>query len=81
MEATVIFAVLAILLLVGVPIAICLGLSSAIYLLLFYPIPEWSSTTAILSGILPNKFGATMEHFTLMAIPFFIVSSNFRTIL
>ena len=77
MEATVIFAVLAILLLVGVPIAICLGLSSAIYLLLFYPIPEWSSTTAIMAGILPNKFGATMEHFTLMAIPFFIVSSNF----
>lgn len=77
MEASVIFTVLAILLLAGVPIAICLGLSSAIYLLLFYPIPEWSSTTAILAGILPNKFGATMEHFTLMAIPFFIISSNF----
>ena len=77
MESSVIFAVLAILLLAGVPIAICLGLSSAIYLLLFYPIPEWSNTTAIMAGILPNKFGATMEHFTLMAIPFFIVSSNF----
>ncbi len=77
MEATVIFLVLAILLLGGVPIAICLGLSSAIYLLLFYPIPEWSTPTAIMAGILPNKFGATMEHFTLMAIPFFIVSSNF----
>jgi C4-dicarboxylate transporter DctM subunit len=77
MEATVIFAVLAVLLLAGVPIAICLGLSSAIYLLLFYPIPEWSNTTSIMAGILPNKFGATMEHFTLMAIPFFIVSSNF----
>lgn len=77
MEASVIFTVLAVLLLAGVPIAICLGLSSAIYLLLFYPIPEWSSTTAILAGILPNKFGATMEHFTLMAIPFFIISSNF----
>ncbi len=76
MEATVIFAVLAVLLLAGVPIAICLGLSSAIYLLLFYPIPEWSNTTSIMAGILPNKFGATMEHFTLMAIPFFIVSSN-----
>ena len=77
MEATVIFAVLAVLLLLGVPIAICLGLSSAIYLLLFYPIPEWTNTTMIMAGILPNKFGATMEHFTLMAIPFFIVSSNF----
>ena len=77
MEATVIFAVLAVLLLAGVPIAICLGLSSAIYLLLFYPIPEWTNTTMIMAGILPNKFGATMEHFTLMAIPFFIVSSNF----
>ena len=77
MEASIIFICLALLLLLGVPIAICLGLSSAIYLLLFYPIPEWSSTTAIMAGILPNKFGATMEHFTLMAIPFFIVSSNF----
>jgi len=77
MEASVIFITLALLLLAGIPIAICLGLSSAIYLLLFYPIPEWSTTTAIMAGILPNKFGATMEHFTLMAIPFFIVSSNF----
>jgi len=77
MEAIVIFVVLAVLLLAGVPIAICLGLSSAIYLFLFYPIPEWSNTTMIMSGILPNKFGATMEHFTLMAIPFFIISSNF----
>ena len=77
MEATVIFIVLGILLLIGVPIAICLGLSAAIYLLLFFPIPEWTTTTSIMAGILPNKFSATMEHFTLLAIPFFIVSSNF----
>ena len=77
MEAAVIFIVLALLLLIGVPIAICLGLSAAIYLLLFFPVPEWTTTTNILAGILPNKFAATMEHFTLMAIPFFIVSSNF----
>jgi C4-dicarboxylate transporter DctM subunit len=77
MEAAVIFIVLAILLLVGVPIAICLGLSAGIYLLLFFPIPEWTTTTNVISGILPNKFSATMEHFTLMAIPFFILSSNF----
>ncbi len=77
MEATVIFVVLGILLLIGVPIAICLGLSAAVYLLLFFPIPEWTTTTSIMAGILPNKFSATMEHFTLLAIPFFIVSSNF----
>jgi len=77
MEATVIFIVLAILLLVGVPIAICLGLSAGIYLLLFFQVPEWTTTTAVFAGILPNKFSATMEHFTLMAIPFFILSSNF----
>ncbi len=77
MEAAVIFIVLAILLLLGVPIAICLGLSAGIYLLLFFQIPEWTTTTNVLSGILPNKFSATMEHFTLMAIPFFILSSNF----
>jgi C4-dicarboxylate transporter DctM subunit len=77
MEAAVIFIVLAILLLIGVPIAICLGLSAGIYLLLFFQVPEWTTTTAIFAGILPNKFSATMEHFTLMAIPFFILSSNF----
>lgn len=77
MEASIIFFVLAMLLLLGVPIAICLGLSSAIYLLLFSEIPPWNSMSNFLSGILPNKFGATMEHFTLLAIPFFIVSSNF----
>lgn len=77
MEAAVIFIVLAILLLIGVPIAICLGLSAGIYLLLFFPVPEWASTTTVFAGILPNKFSATMEHFTLMAIPFFILSSNF----
>ncbi len=77
MEAAVIFIVLAILLLVGVPIAICLGLSAGIYLLLFFQVPEWTTTTAVFAGILPNKFSATMEHFTLMAIPFFILSSNF----
>jgi C4-dicarboxylate transporter DctM subunit len=77
MEAAVIFIVLAILLLVGVPIAICLGLSAGIYLLVFFPVPEWASATTVFAGILPNKFSATMEHFTLMAIPFFILSSNF----
>ncbi|NOQ67562.1 MAG: TRAP transporter large permease subunit [Desulfobacterales bacterium] len=77
MEAAVIFIVLAILLLVGVPIAICLGLSAGIYLLLFFQIPEWTTATNVFAGILPNKFSATTEHFTLMAIPFFILSSNF----
>ncbi len=77
MEAGVIFTVLAVFLLLGVPIAICLGLSAAVYLLLFFNIPEWVSATTVFAGILPNKFSATMEHFTLMAIPFFIVSSNF----
>jgi C4-dicarboxylate transporter DctM subunit len=77
MEAAVIFIVLAVLLLIGVPIAICLGLSAGIYLLLFFPVPEWTTTTSLFAGILPNKFSATMEHFTLMAIPFFILSSNF----
>ncbi len=77
MEAAIIFIVLAVLLLIGVPIAICLGMSAGIYLLLFFQIPEWTNTTSVLAGILPNKFSATMEHFTLMAIPFFVLSSNF----
>ena len=56
------------LLLIGAPIAIALGLSSVLTILLFS-----NDDLASLTG----KFFDTMHHYTLMAIPFFILSSAF----
>jgi C4-dicarboxylate transporter DctM subunit len=57
-------------LLLGMPIAIALGLSSVMTILLF-------TSTSLASIAL--KFFATMEHYTLLAMPFFILSSAFLT--
>jgi C4-dicarboxylate transporter DctM subunit len=57
-------------LLLGMPIAIALGLASVLTLLLFTP----DSLASV--GL---KFFATMEHYTLLAMPFFILSSTFLT--
>jgi C4-dicarboxylate transporter DctM subunit len=62
------FISLFLLLLIGAPIAIALGLSSVATILLFS-----GDDLASLSG----KFFDTMHHYTLMAIPFFILSSAF----
>lgn len=58
------------LLLLGVPIAISLGLASVLTILLFTP-------TSLASIAL--KFFATMEHYTLMSMPFFILASAYMT--
>lgn len=58
-------------LLVGVPIAIALGLSSTLFLLLFS-----ESTIGSVAGTL---FSAFQGHYTLLAIPFFILASSFMT--
>jgi len=57
-------------LLMGVPIAISLGLSSVLTVLLFTP-------TSLASIAL--KFFATTEHYTLTAMPFFILASAYMT--
>jgi C4-dicarboxylate transporter, DctM subunit len=62
------FIALFTLLLIGVPIAISLGLSSVLTIMLF-------SHDSLASIAL--KFFETMEHYTLIAIPFFILSSAF----
>jgi C4-dicarboxylate transporter DctM subunit len=64
------FVVLFVLMFLGIPIAIALGLSSVLTILLFAP-----DSLASLS----LKFFQTMENFTLMAIPFFILSGAFLT--
>lgn len=70
MTVTLLFVGLLVLLLIGVPIAISLGLSSLSFIMLA---TEDSPT------IIAQKLFDTMEHTTLLAIPFFILSSHFLT--
>ena len=58
-------------LLIGVPIAISLGLSSIIFLMLF--------SASSLGSIAQTLFNAFAGHFTLLAIPFFILASTFMS--
>jgi len=68
MSAAVLFATMFALLLLGAPIGVCLGLSSVVTILLF-------SNDSLASIAL--KLFESMQHYTLLAIPFFIVSSAF----
>ncbi|WP_456408136.1 TRAP transporter large permease [Thiolapillus sp.] len=70
MEALFLFLGLLFLLLIGVPIAISLGLSSLLFTLL---------VTDDSPIIIAQKLFDTMEHTTLLAIPFFILSAHFLT--
>lgn len=71
MDVTLLFMMIIGLLLIGVPIAISLGLSSIIFLLLF------SSTS--MSSIAKSLYDAMAAHYTLLAIPFFILASSFMS--
>ncbi|PMG27789.1 C4-dicarboxylate ABC transporter permease [Vibrio splendidus] len=57
--------------LVGVPIAISLGLSSVIFLLMH--------SDASLASVAQTLFNAFAGHYTLLAIPFFILASSFMS--
>ena len=57
--------------LIGVPIAISLGLSSVIFLLIY--------SDGSLASIAQTLFSAFDGHFTLLAIPFFILASSFMS--
>jgi C4-dicarboxylate transporter DctM subunit len=70
MEIALLFFLLFGLMAIGVPVAFALGLSSISIILLF-----GDETTASLSSHLFQ----TMEHYTLMAIPFFVLASSFLT--
>jgi C4-dicarboxylate transporter DctM subunit len=71
MEVVVLFAMVVGLMLIGVPIAISLGLSSIIFLLVL------SDTS--LASIAQTFFQAMAGHYTLLAIPFFILASSFMS--
>ena len=71
MEVVLLFGMVIGLLMIGVPIAIALGLSSTFFLLWF--------SDASLASIARTLFEAFEGHFTLLAIPFFILASSFMT--
>ncbi len=71
MEVALLFAMIVGLLLMGVPIAVSLGLSSVLFLLIF--------SDATLGSVAGTLFEAFEGHFTLLAIPFFILASSFMT--
>ena len=70
MEALLLFALVMGLLLLGVPIAVSLGLSSLVIIIFFSP--DSLASIAL-------KFFESSEHYTLLAIPFFILASSFMS--
>ncbi|NJM35057.1 MAG: TRAP transporter large permease subunit [Rhodomicrobium sp.] len=70
MTTAFLFVALFVFLILGMPIAISLGLASLLTILLF-------ANDSLASLVL--KFFQTMELFTLLAIPFFILAGNFLT--
>ena len=71
MDVVLLFSMIIGMLLIGVPIAISLGLSSMLFLLVF------SDTS--LASIAQSFYQAMAGHYTLLAIPFFILASTFMS--
>ncbi len=71
MDVVFLFAMVIVLLLIGVPIALSLGLSSVVFLLVY--------SDASLGSIAQTLFNAFAGHYTLLAIPFFILASTFMS--
>ena len=70
MNALVIFGLLAVLMLTGMPISISLGLTVLSFLFMMTQVPLESVALKLFTGI---------EKFEIMAIPFFILAGNFLT--
>ncbi|MFA7292234.1 MAG: TRAP transporter large permease subunit, partial [Rhodocyclaceae bacterium] len=70
MNALVIFSLLAVLMLTGMPISISLGLTVLTFLFTMTQVPLESVALKLFTGI---------EKFEIMAIPFFILAGNFLT--
>jgi C4-dicarboxylate transporter DctM subunit len=70
MTALVIFGLLAVLMITGMPISISLGLTVLIFLFTMTAVPLESVALKLFTGI---------EKFEIMAIPFFILAGNFLT--
>ena len=72
MEALVLFVVFAVLLLLGTPIAVCLGVSSILAMLVLGAGPPVS----VVLGTVPQLVSAATSKSVLLAIPFFILGGN-----
>ena len=70
MNATIIFVLLIVLMLTGMPISISLGLTVLTFLFTMTEVPIQSVALKLFTGI---------EKFEIMAIPFFILAGNFLT--
>ena len=71
MEVALLFGLVIGLMIIGVPIAFSLGLSSILFLLIF--------SDGSLASVAATLFQAFEGHFTLLAIPFFILASSFMS--
>jgi C4-dicarboxylate transporter DctM subunit len=71
MDVALLFAMVIVMMMIGVPIAVSLGLSSVLFLL-------WFSDSS-LASVAQTLFSAFEGHFTLLAIPFFILASSFMS--
>ncbi|GAA6187349.1 TRAP transporter large permease [Litorivita sp. NS0012-18] len=71
MEVFLLFVLIVGLMLVGVPIAVSLGMSSILFLLVY--------SDSSLASIAQTLFAAFEGHATLLAIPFFILASSFMS--
>ena len=71
MDVVILFGMVIGLMLIGVPIAVSLGFSSTIFLLVL------SDTS--LASVAQSFFQAMAGHYTLLAIPFFILASSFMS--
>ena len=71
MDVFLLFVIIVGLMLIGVPIAVSLGISSIVFLLVL------SDTS--LSSVAQSFYQAMAGHYTLLAIPFFILASSFMS--
>jgi len=71
MDVLLLFGLVIGLMLIGVPIAVSLGLSSMLFLLIY--------SDGSLASIAQTLFSAFDGHYTLLAIPFFILASSFMS--
>lgn len=71
MDVAILFGMVVALLAIGVPIAVALGLSSTLFLLVL--------SDSSLASIAQSLYQAMAGHYTLLAIPFFILASSFMS--
>ena len=71
MDIVLLFVMVIGLMLIGVPIAVSLGLSSIIFLMVL--------SESSLASVAQTLFSAFEGHYTLLAIPFFILASVFMS--